>query len=367
MSSIAIVGAGGFVGASLIESLVLERAIGVRAVVRACRSVAPLARFGSSIDIRLADARDATRLTEAFADCDTVLNVTTGPPREIVESTKAIHEACSRAAVRRLIHMSSAVVLGRVDETIVTDRCAPRMHHEMPYARAKAAAEQWLQDRMGKARPEIVVLRPGIVWGPRSWHTLQLAKSLLEKSAYVVGDGSGVCNAIYIENLIRCIRACYSADAGVEGYFNVADREELTWREFLGALAPHLRYDIARIPSVSAERCPLNAGNVLDWMLSLPMMNGAYHTLKRHLPDGVKSGIKSFVSAARSYDHIAPRYNDAPSVDREMWRLQRVLRKPSTQSFGAAFGEPEFVDFAEAILRTVHWLRFMGYVGCERN
>ncbi len=113
MSDFAIIGAGGFVGQRLTESLVLNGDRGPRAIVRSYRNLAGLCRFGRLIDIRFADAERSTDLGKALEGVNVVVNVTTGAPAGIERSTRTIYDACVRAKVSRLIHLSSAVGIRR--------------------------------------------------------------------------------------------------------------------------------------------------------------------------------------------------------------------------------------------------------------
>jgi nucleoside-diphosphate-sugar epimerase len=204
MNKIAIVGAGGFVGTTLIESLVLGGHTGVRAVVRSYRNMAGFCRWGNAVEVRLADATRESALADAISGASAVVNVTTGPPAGIVQSTRAIYDACKRAGVPRFVHLSSAVVYGDVEQPI-DDDAPPLDKHWMPYARAKAESERWL--RAQTARVELVVLSPGIVWGVRSPHTLGFARAMARKASFLVDGGSGVFNGVYIANLVAMIRA----------------------------------------------------------------------------------------------------------------------------------------------------------------
>ena len=56
---------------------------------------------------------------------------------------------------------------------------------------------------MADGRITIVVLRPGLIWGPRSPWVLGPASELVNGTAYLVGDGGGICNLIYVDNLVR--------------------------------------------------------------------------------------------------------------------------------------------------------------------
>lgn len=364
---IAVIGAGGFVGTRLIESLVLEGASDIRAVVRAYRSLAGLSRFGSAVDWRIADAENPAALAQALQGAGTAVNLTTGAPASIVRSTRTILEACVAAKVPRLIHLSSAVVFGEVTSSGINDDSPPLMRHWMPYARAKAAAERWLRERLPTSPCQVVVLRPGIVWGVRSPHTLQAVKALREKNVYLAGRGDGVFNSIYIDNLVAAILVCCAHQGAVRGFYNVADQETVTWRDFYAAFAPSCDYDIDQMPSVSSERFPWSRRAVIEYVQLLPAVNGFYHRLKASLPDTLKSRLKALLADGYNYGQTASAYNRQPVVDREVWHLQRVRHKLPTAKFCKDLGFTPPVTFEDGVRRTVAWMEFVGYESLSKQ
>lgn len=365
MSAIAIIGAGGFVGSSLIESLVLAgESDRVRAVVRSYRNMAGFCRYGECIDVRLADAEDETALAAALEGVATVVNVTTGPPAGIVKSTRAIHGACRRARVSRFVHLSSAVVYGEVERAIGDDE-PPLARHWMPYARAKAEAEVWLRDRAAQDL-DVVVLRPGIVWGVRSPHTLGFAHALTRKASFLVDGGRGIFNGVFIGNLVAAIRAVADHREPVRGFYNVGDAETVSWRQFYEALGAPLGCDAAHLPAVSGEKFPWSLSAAIDVVQSLPLVNETYHKLKTHIPDGVKAAIRARLEGAYSYERHASRYQGEPAVDRELWHLQRVRHKLPIGKFGNKFRFAVPVTFADGVRRTVSWLDTLGLTAGEQ-
>lgn len=360
MKSIAIIGAGGFVGTSLVESLVLDGVPAVRAIVRAPRSLAGLCRFGPAIETRLADAERIEPLLLAVTGAEVVVNVTTGPPAGIVRSTQTIYAACLQAGVKRLVHLSSAVVYGDVLDPVNSDDAPPLSTHWMPYARAKAAAENWLRPRMSDGPLEVVVLRPGIIWGPRSPHTLALAGALSRKNSFLVDGGRWVFNGVFIDNLVAAIQASCNSQGAVAGYYNVGDAEHVTWLDFYTALGAILDSDPQRLAAVSSERFPWSLGAAVDYMLSLGPINGLYHRLKGRIPDGVKTAIKARLGDPYEYGLTAAHYSASPGVDRELWHLQNVRHKLPINKFSDTFEQPP-VSFAEGVAKTITWLVAQGY------
>lgn len=360
--AIAIIGAGGFVGSRLVESLVLEGRSDVRAVVRTHRNCASLSRFGELVSVHLANAENAPALGAALRGAQVVVNLTTGSPASIARTTEAIFEACALAKVNRLVHLSSAVVYGDVSSPTTDDDAPPVAKHWMPYARAKAAAERWLRFRQPMAPFQLVVLRPGIVWGVRSPHTLHIVNLLAAKSAYLVDDGEGIVNSIYIDNLCACIRTICSERSDATGFYNVGDEEVVTWRQFYSAFADALHYDMNHIPLVSSRRFPWSLSAFIDYVHSLPVVNRLYYFAKARLPDTMKAKVKAILAGRVVYDIVARHYNRQPRVERELWHLQRVRHKLPISKFARRFGFTPPVTFEEGVRRTLSWLEFLGYV-----
>jgi nucleoside-diphosphate-sugar epimerase len=231
----------------------------------------------------------------------------------------------------------------------------------MQYARAKAAAENWLRPRMSESRLEVVVLRPGIIWGPRSPHTLDLANALSRKSAFLVDNGRWVFNGVFIDNLVAAIRASCTSQGAIAGYYNVGDAEHMTWLDFYTALGAFLDCDPRRLPSVSSQRFPWSLGAVVDYTLSLGPVNALYHRLKSRIPDTLKTAIKSRLGDPHEYGLVAGDYAAAPRIDRELWHLQNVRHKLPINKFTATFERPP-VSFAEGIAKFKAWFATQGYV-----
>lgn len=232
----------------------------------------------------------------------------------------------------------------------------------MPYARAKGAAEIWLREQLGRSDLDIVVLRPGIVWGVRSPHTMDIARSLGTRQAYLVGRGRGIFNGIYIDNLVAAIRAAADHAGTAAGFYNVGDTETVTWAGFYRALGGPLGCDIQRLPRVSDSNFPQSLGSIVDTIQNHPLVNGLYHRLKVHIPEAAKAAIRARLEGGYSYDRFPPGYATAPGVSRELWHLQKVRHKLPTEKFSRAFGFANPVSFERGIDKTVAWLGTLGRV-----
>jgi nucleoside-diphosphate-sugar epimerase len=206
----------------------------------------------------------------------------------------------------------------------------------------------------------VIVLRPGIVWGVRSSHTLHIAQSLATKSAYLVDEGRGVFNGIYIDNLTACIRACHQHPQRAPGFYNVGDAEVITWRQFFDAFGPSLQCETSRLPRVAGERFPWSTKSVVDAVQSMGLVNASYHRFKKHIPDGIKAQIRRRLEGAYNYERYATEYLVSPTVDREMWHLQRTGHKLPIQKFARTFDFATPVTFTEGVRRTLCWLTALG-------
>lgn len=352
---VAIVGAGGFVGTRMLEMAVLEGCMDVVPVVRSFRSVARAANLG--VPHRLGDAASPASLEQALAGCDAVVNLTSGDPAEILRTTQSIYAAARAVRARLLVHLSSATVHGQVEQPGLADDAPPLLDHWMSYAREKGHAENFLRERMADGRLTIVVLRPGLIWGPRSPWVLRPAAELVSGTAYLVGSGEGICNLMYVDNLVRSIAAVVGHPANATGFYHLADDETTTWREYYAALAAGLGVDVATIHRVPGDRYRAGVRGLVEELKKLP----PYRWLKDRLPPEAKAAIKLRLRLALERDRPAQRGASAgPAVARDMWHLQTTRYPPPTGRYRATFSSQNATSFAAGLAASLAWLRFIG-------
>ena len=228
MHTIGVLGANGFIGSRIVETLHLGGAYKVVPIVRSPGGLTRPSRF--AIETRIADALDGKALAAAFAGCDVVVNAVLGAYNQIVAEPPVVYRAAEAAGVRRLVQISTASVHGQAPEPGTDETSGLRSDQPIPYNNAKVRAERRFQALRRRGRVELVMLRPGIVFGPRDVWISGIARRLSEGRAFLVDGGSGICNTTYVDNLVHAIEL--SLDAPVDGEaFLIGDAETLTWAE----------------------------------------------------------------------------------------------------------------------------------------
>jgi nucleoside-diphosphate-sugar epimerase len=308
---------------------------------------------------RLADARDQAALEQALAGCDAVVNLTTGEAGDILRTTATIHDACRAAGVRLLVHVSSAVVYGQVEQPDLPDDAPPRLDHWMLYARQKGLAENLLRARMATGGLTIVVLRPGLIWGPRSPWVWGPAHELTSGTAWLVAGGRGVCNLMYVDNLLRSLDAVVAHPSPSAGFYHVADDETTTWRDYYAALAAGLEVDATTAHDVPGDRFH---PTLRDRLEVIPEWR-AYKWLKQRLRDETRKAIKYRLGRLLYGNGAAHGGPAGPTVTRELWHLQMTRHRLPTGKFRATFGATNADSFASAMATSLAWLRFVGFGG----
>jgi nucleoside-diphosphate-sugar epimerase len=224
-----ILGASGFIGWHLSAALArTDWAFPVLASRRRLASPAP-----DRSECLILDATDEAALTSAVARAGAVINCIAGGAKSMVSSARALLGAAERVdSPPRIVHFSSMAVYGsvpgEVDESgrLVSDRGA--------YAAAKIQIEELYSGQRN------VLLRPGIVYGPRSaqW-TERIAHWLL---SHRIGDlgaaGDGYCNLVYIDDVVEAVLAALRVPQA--GVFNLAAPDPPTWNDYFVAYAKAL-------------------------------------------------------------------------------------------------------------------------------
>ena len=165
-----VTGATGFVGSQVVEEL-LARGEAVRALVRNPARAAAWRQRG--IEVIVGDIRDAVAVRRAVHGIDVVHHCaaavgesfTAQKLRETnLGGLRQLLEQVRVAGVARVVLLSSVNVLGTIDLDPATEELPYRWSHE-PAADVKIMAELVALEAASGPGPEIVILRPGFIYG----------------------------------------------------------------------------------------------------------------------------------------------------------------------------------------------------------
>ncbi|WP_200897204.1 UDP-glucose 4-epimerase family protein [Devosia chinhatensis] len=247
-----VTGAGGFVGAALLDRL--------RADAKHYRAISRTARPG----IEAMGAIDgSTDWSAALQDVDTVIHLAArvhvmrdraaDPLEEFrttnVAGTLGLARQAAAAGVRRMIFVSSIKVNGEE-----TRPGRPFLADDQPdpqdaYGISKWEAEQELHDLARMTGIEIVVVRPVLVYGPgvggnfirivewvRRGYPLPLAMVRNQRSF------------VYVGNLVDLIMTCIDHPAAANETFLASDGADMSTPQLVRVLARHMNRNVKLLP-----------------------------------------------------------------------------------------------------------------------
>ena len=145
--------------------------------------------------------------------------------------------------------------------------------------------------------------------------------------------------------------------APASGFYNVADDETTTWREFYGGLAAGLGVDPATIHLVPGGRYRAGLRDLRRDVQEL----WAYAWLKGRLSVEARAEVKRRLARALGRDlPDPPDRRGRPVVTREMHDLQTTRHRLPTAKFRATFGHQNTTSFVAGMASSLAWLRFIG-------
>lgn len=229
----AVSGASGFIGGRLVERLV-EHGVAVTCLLRGKPS-ASLQRSGAAVVT--IDVADQNALDAALRNTDWVFHCAYDWQDDDwnFRALRALIAAC-RAHGTRLVHTSSFVVYdlppaGEVTEETIgtTATCG--------YAHVKRELDHELLKEVRRGGLEATIIQPTIVYGPRSapW-TIDPAEMLQNGTVVLPDQGEGICNAVYVDDVVTgMILAAQAPDAVGQRFLISGD--PVTWAQFYEAMA----------------------------------------------------------------------------------------------------------------------------------
>ncbi|MCP6763162.1 MAG: NAD(P)-dependent oxidoreductase [Fischerella sp. CENA71] len=153
-----------------------------------------------------------------------------------VDGTINIAKAAKIAGVKTFVYISSGLVYGFNYPKDITEE-GPLSGDNNPYCQTKIEAEKALLQLNNSPDFGIIILRAGDVYGPGSipWIVRPLIMMRQKLFAYA-GDGQGIINHVYIDNLVTAIFLAIEKETYGET-FNITDGQETTWKEYFTCLA----------------------------------------------------------------------------------------------------------------------------------
>lgn len=237
--TVLVTGATGFVGGALVRRLANDGAE-VKALARSPEKGRSL-RDVPHVEIVQGDITDAERMKAVMQGCDIVFHVAAAiggtfdfQQRANMDGVRNVMLAAADAGVKRVVHVSSIAVYGYRASGTVTEE-TPLNPGRVAYNRTKAEGERIVREIGEERRVPYSIVRPGMIYGPRSgaW-TLLLFRLARLKPTPFLGDGGGNPAPIYIDDLIDLMLLMAEHPAAENETFNAVNDPSPTWREFLG-------------------------------------------------------------------------------------------------------------------------------------
>jgi nucleoside-diphosphate-sugar epimerase len=347
--TILVTGANGFIGGWLAESLYLSGEANVRAAIHSWSSAVRPARF--PMTIVLCDIMDRQRVDKATTGVSCVIHCAKGPSAaSIIQGTQNVLEAALRQGVRRFVYLSTAEVYG--DQIGEIDEMTSVRKTENPYGDAKIEAEKLCWEYHARGLP-VTVIRPSIVYGPfsKTW-TVGIALKLKSGNWGIFkSHGDGLCNLIYITDLVSAIVAVTRDEHAVGQAFNLNGPEVLTWNQYFQ------RFNAAlSLPELKVVE---PGGASLRATIMEPVRSSAKFA-KTHFERPIRKVAATFGPAKDLMKYVeatmktTPRPSEFSLYNRKALYVDRKARD--------MLGWRPQLDLDSGLKLSVHWLRQLGFV-----
>ena len=183
-----------------------------------------------------------------------------------VQATATLIAAAEKHKVRRFVQISSIVAYGNAAAGELTED-HPVHADGGSYVLTKLASEHTVLAAQARGSIEVVIVRPGDVYGPGSRPWLILPLEAIHKGQFMLPEkGLGFFRPIYIDDLIRGIALAVSSPEASGEIFNLSCQGYITSQEFF---SHHYSWLNKRGPMLVSTRVALIAAAVATKIANL--------------------------------------------------------------------------------------------------
>ncbi|MBC7364246.1 MAG: NAD-dependent epimerase/dehydratase family protein [Candidatus Aminicenantes bacterium] len=228
--TIAVTGGTGFIGQVLVQQL-LQNGYKVRLIIRKNNKLGPTASF--PVEAVAASLHDKDSLSQALSGCSQLYHLaayarswSSAPDlfKKInVEGLKNVLEAALEIGVKRVVYVSSSVVLGPSSEKPLKES---NNRNKKPYftlyEESKALSEKIIPDYL-KRGLEVLIARPTRVYGPGKLNEANSVTRIIRaflrwRLALILNRGQEIGNYVYVEDVARGLRQMMEKGKSGEDY-----------------------------------------------------------------------------------------------------------------------------------------------------
>jgi nucleoside-diphosphate-sugar epimerase len=249
-----ITGANGFIGNTLMRYYKAKKV-----------SVVGVDLVGNDDDIIEGDIANPETISHLLESCDVVVHTAALVSNSIADrdmwrinvlATRNLIAAADKYKIRRFVQLSSIVAYGNTAEGQL-DEDHPVHADGGSYVLTKLASEHTVLTAQAKSSLELVIIRPGDVYGPGSRPWIILPLEAINSGAFLLpAKGEGFFRPIYIDDVVRGIALAVSTKEANGEIFNLSCEGYMTTKEFF---SHHYRWKNKRGPMVVSTKLALFA------------------------------------------------------------------------------------------------------------
>lgn len=325
---VAVFGASGFVGATLVEQLWAGGAAEVRPIIHSSGNAARLARHGRPLVI--ADLMAPASLASALDGCTHVVNCARGPADVMIRGLQHLLDACARANVTRFVHLSSVAVYGEGHQGVLVESATAA---PAPYSYGDTKRRQdRLVAKAARGGLSSIVLCPPNISGPYSAFLLEIVDAMRRGQLALVDGGERPCALVDVMNLVHAIQlALHAPHADGERIF-ITDDSATTWADVAASLA-RLADATADPPALALEEATVLVAR------AEPPEPSVRRALRHLLSSDVRQALKRDAWFGHAERTLKTTVRRVPVLDRSL-RTRFASAGPPKKAGGGALSLP---------------------------
>jgi nucleoside-diphosphate-sugar epimerase len=237
VNKVLITGANGFIGNTL-----------MRYYKQQGTAVIGVDLYGNGEDIIQGDIANPEAISHLLEQCDVIVHTAALVSNAMKDSdmwrvnvlaTRNLIAAAKQHKVRRFVQISSIVAYGNAAQGEL-DEDYPVHADGGSYVLTKLASEHAVLAAQASGGIEVVILRPGDVYGPGSRPWIIAPLEAIAKNQFMLpAKGEGFFRPIYVDDLIRGIDLAVRHPAAAGEIFNLSCEGHITTKEYF---APHYQW-----------------------------------------------------------------------------------------------------------------------------